>query len=291
MKSLPSGMQSFLDGGETTMVHCWRVTRTDGTIQGFTEHDNDLTFESTTFKAASGFSATQIESSLGLAVDNLNVDGALSSDTLNEDDLASGRYDDALVELFWVNFEDTSQRVIINKGNVGKVDRGELAFSAELRSQSARLQQKTGRIYQRTCDAILGDARCKVSLGSFTSTGTVSGLPSSRELTVTGLSNDTDGFYTFGVITFTSGLNNGLRFEIKSHRTGKLFLWSKTPFAIAVSDTFSVVAGCDKSISTCHSKFANTVNFQGFNLIPGSDYISRYATRDSTQSGESVFNG
>lgn len=289
MKTLPAGLQTFLDGGETTMVHAWKVTRTDGIVQGFTEHDNDLTFGSLTYKASSGFTATQIESSLGLSVDNLNVDGALSSDTLNADDLAAGRYDDAQVELWWVNFEDTAQRVLLNKGNVGQVKRGELAFSAELRSQSARLQQRTGRIYQRTCDAILGDARCKVALGAFTSTGTISVVNSSRDFDVTGLSNDTDTFYSFGLLTFTSGLNNGLQFEVKSHAPGHIFLWEKTPFAVAVSDTFSVVAGCNKFITTCHSKFANTVNFQGFNLIPGSDYIARYATRDGTQNGESIF--
>lgn len=290
MKSLPAGLQSFLDGGETTMVHCWKVTRTDGEIQGFTEHDMDLTFASVTYKAATGFTASQIESSLGLSVDNLNAEGALDDETINEDDLASGRYDDAVVELYWVNFEDVSQRILLSKGNIGRVERGELAFTAELRSQTQRLQQRTGRSYQRTCDAILGDGRCKVSLGSFTSTGTVTNVTENRRLTVSGLSNDTEGFYALGVLTFTSGLNDGLKFEVKAHSPGSIVLWEKPPFSIAVTDTFSMVAGCDKLIRTCNSKFSNTVNFQGFNLIPGSDHISIYASRDGSQRGGSIFN-
>ena len=289
MKTLPAGLQSFLDGGETTMVHAWKVTRTDNTVQGFTEHDNDLEFDSLIYKASSGFTATRVESSLGLSVDNLNVDGALSSDTLNADDLAAGRYDDATVELWWVNFEDTSQRVLLNKGNVGQVKRGEYAFSAELRSQSARLQQRTGRVYQRTCDAILGDSRCKKDLTNFTSTGTISVVNTTRDFVVAGLSNDTDTFYSFGLFTFTSGPNNGLRFEIKTHAPGRIFLWEKPPFSINVGDTFLAVAGCDKFIDTCEFKFDNTINFQGFNLIPGSDYLARYASRDGTQTGESIF--
>lgn len=290
MKSLPSGLQSFLDGGETTMVHCWKITRDDGVVQGFTEHDRDLTFDSVTYSAASGFTATKIQSSLGLAVDNLNADGAISSDTINEDDLAAGRYDDALVELFWVNFEDLAQRILLSKGNIGQVKRGELAFSAELRSQTARLQQRTGRIYQRTCDAILGDTRCGATLATYTSTGTVASVNGNRQLVVTGLSNDIANYYSLGVLTFTSGLNNGLSFEVKSHSPGSIILWEQPPFAIAVTDTISVVAGCDKYSTTCHSKFNNIINFQGFPFIPGSDFIARYAVRDSSQNGESIFN-
>lgn len=289
MKALPAGLQTFLDAGETTMVHCWKVTRTDGTEQGFTEHDLDLEFGGVTYKAASGFTATQVESSLGLAVDNLNADGALSDDTINEDDLAAGRYDDAEVELFWVNFNNVAQRILLSKGNIGQVKRGELAFSAELRSMTQRLQQKTGRTYQRTCDAILGDAACKVNLNSFDTTGTVTNVEDNRRITLSGMSNDTEGFYTLGFIEWTSGLNDGLKFEIKAHSPGVIVLWEQTPFDIGVGDTARIVAGCDKSIATCHAKFSNTANFQGFNLIPGSDYLTRYATRDGGQKGGSIF--
>lgn len=291
MKALPAGLQTFLDAGETTMVHCWKVTRTDGVIQGFTEHDENLTFGSVTYLAASGFTATQIESSIGLSVDNLNAEGALSDDTINEDDLAAGRYDDALVELYWVNFNDLAQRVLLSKGNIGQVKRGEFAFSAELRSQTNRLQQRTGRSFQRTCDAILGDGRCKKNLAAFTDIATVSSVEDNRRMVLSGLANSGQAaFYSLGVLEFQTGDNAGLRFEIKTHSSNVIVLWERPPFTIGVGDTVEVVAGCDKSIDTCHSKFDNTINFQGFNLIPGSDYIARYANRDGSQNGESIFN-
>lgn len=291
MKALPAGLQTFLDAGETTMVHCWKVTRTDGVIQGFTEHDENLTFGSVTYLAASGFTATQIESSIGLSVDNLNAEGALSDDTINEDDLAAGRYDDALVELYWVNFNDLAQRVLLSKGNIGQVKRGEFAFSAELRSQTNRLQQRTGRSFQRTCDAILGDGRCKKNLASFTDTATVTSVEDNRRMVMSGLANSGQAdFYSLGVLEFQTGDNAGLRFEIKAHSGNVIVLWERPPFTIGVGDTVEVVAGCNKSIDTCHSKFDNTINFQGFNLIPGSNYIARYANRDGSQNGESIFN-
>jgi len=289
-KLVSSALQVHLDTREVTMAHCWKVTRLDGTVQGFTEHDVPLTFDSVTFEADSGFTATKIDSSIGLSVDNLNVEGALSSDTINEDDLSSGRYDDAQVELYWVNFEDVSQRVLLSKGNLGQVKRGELAFDAELRSQSQRLQQTTGRIYSRTCDAIFGDSRCGADPTSFDSTGTVSNVVDNRQMVVTGLLNDVTDYYTFGLLEFTSGANNGLKFEVKRHEPGLLILWDQPPFNIANTDTFDVIAGCNKYDTTCASKFSNIVNFRGFNFIPGSDYLTRYALRDGSQIGQSIFN-
>jgi uncharacterized phage protein (TIGR02218 family) len=71
------------------------VDRRDGVVMGFTDFDRDLVFDAVTCKAASGFTATAIQGQLGLAVSNLDVQGALSSDALTEDDLHGGRYDDA----------------------------------------------------------------------------------------------------------------------------------------------------------------------------------------------------
>lgn len=296
-KTLPSGMQAHLDEGSTTLVYCWRVTRTDGLVQGFTEHDVDLVFDGTTFKAASGFTATKINSELGLSVDNLNAEGALSSDTINEDDLASGRYDAALVELFWVNFEDLAQRITLLKGSIGEVKRGETAFSAELRSLTHLLQQKTGRTYRRYCDADLGDARCKVNLNSasFSSSGTVSSSSGNRLLTVSGLSPNDDGFYALGKMTFTSGANNGLTIPVKLHSvsggTTRVTLWEPAPFAIAGGTTFNIFAGCAKDSGTCGSKFSNIANFQGFPFIPGNDALQSYPSEGGAdQSGGSRYN-
>ncbi len=71
MKALPPALQAHLSGGVTTLCYCWRVTRHDGTVMGFTEHDRDVTAAGTTFQAGSGFTASRIEQSLGLAVDNM----------------------------------------------------------------------------------------------------------------------------------------------------------------------------------------------------------------------------
>ena len=54
MKSVSGALATHLAGAVTTLATCWRVTRTDGAVFGFTDHDRDLVVSSVTYAAASG---------------------------------------------------------------------------------------------------------------------------------------------------------------------------------------------------------------------------------------------
>lgn len=280
-RSIPAGLQTHLDGRATTMCYCWRVTRKDGVVQGFTEHDEDLTFDGTTFLASSGFTATQMQQSLGLSVDNMNVEGALSSNTLNEDDLAAGKYDDAFVELFWVNWQNVSQRILKSSGYTGETQRTGIAFSAELRGLTARLGQVQADTFKRTCSAVVGDGKCKVDLtsGTYKGTGEVSSVASPRFFVATGLSGFNSKWFDQGVLAWTSGPAAGTKVDVKQHiksgSTVTLELWNAPAFEIQPGWDFTVTAGCQQTKAMCKSKFNNLVNFRGFPYIPGPDAVIR----------------
>ena len=59
MKTLPAGLQAHLDSGATTLAWCWRITRADGAVFGFTDHDRPLAFAGTDFEPDSGFNASR----------------------------------------------------------------------------------------------------------------------------------------------------------------------------------------------------------------------------------------
>jgi len=279
MKLLPPALQSHLATGTTTLAWCWRITRNDGTKLGFTDHDRDLAFDGTAFEAATGFTASEIKDALGLSVDNLEVSSALKSDRLNEDDLAAGLYDDAIVEIWRVNWTDTDQRVLMRSGSLGEVRRSGAAFTAEVRGLAHYLQQPKGRLYQSACDADLGDARCGIDLDNpaFRGTGTVLAAPTPRLFTASGLAIFAAGWFTRGLVTFTSGANAGRSHEVKRHTLAgteaTIELWQPMASAISASDAFTVTTGCDKQLATCKTRFANAANFRGFPHMPGPDYI------------------
>jgi uncharacterized phage protein (TIGR02218 family) len=298
MKTVPTALAAHLATGATTMTYCWRVTRADGVVLGFTEHDRDLAYAGTLFSAASGFTGSQIQQSLDLSIDNMNAAGALSSAELTEADILAGRYDDATVELFWVNWADASQGITIAAGNLGEVTRAGLAFSAEFRSIANRLNQKIGTTCERHCSATLGDNRCKVDLtsASYRASGTAASAGLVTEIAMAGLSGFAADWFTAGTLTFTTGANEGLPLDIKAHlRTSGidiLQLWSPTPFPVVAGDTAAVTAGCRKTFATCQKKFSNVVNFRGFPHIPGADVVTRYAVKGALDaSGGSLFAG
>src|SRR4051812_31581755 len=68
MRAIPTALQAKLDSGVTTLARCWKVTRRDGVVLGFTDHDRDLVLDGVTFRAGTGFAASEATSRFDLAV-------------------------------------------------------------------------------------------------------------------------------------------------------------------------------------------------------------------------------
>ena len=258
---------------------------------GFTDHDRALTFDGTEFEPESGFAASEIRAGSDLAVDAQDATGVLTSDRITETDILDGRWDNAAVELWRVNWGDTSQRALLRRGAVGQIRRGRMAFVAEVRSLAHVLGQTVGRTFQAGCDAALGDARCGIDLENavYKGTGVVTDLLRGRAFMASGLSGFDAGWFTSGTLTWTSGANAGRITEVLAHGVtdaiSTLTLLEAPVRAIAEGDSFIARAGCDKRIATCSAKFANTANFRGFPNIPGHDAVLRYASQDGGHEG------
>lgn len=293
MRDISTTMAAALASGHTTFCRCWLLERNDGAKLGFTDHDRDLTFGGVTYEAHAGMTASAVNQTLALNVDTLDVSGALQSTHLNEADLAAGLFDNAALTLYLVDWTNPADRDVIFAGSIGEVSRGRTAFRAEMRGLAHALNQPRGRVYQRSCDADLGDGRCKVNLasGTWRGTGTVTGVSANYAFAAAGLGAYADAWFTGGLVTWTSGLNAGAKMEVKTHaNTGAavaIELWETMAFDIAPGDGFTVTAGCDKSLATCRSRFGNVANYRGYPFIPGNDAITSYATTGGNNSGGS----
>jgi len=291
MKTFPATLQNHLDSGTTTLAWCWRLTRNDGQVFGFTDHDLPLTFLSTTFQPESGFAASEIRSGSDLAVDSQDAVGVLTSTTITETDILDGRWDNAAIEIWRVNWANTADCVMMRRGAIGQVRRGRLHFVAEMRSLAHVLGQTVGRTFQANCDAVLGDARCGVNLNdpAFMGTGTVATVIGDRRFTTSDLTAFGDGWFSLGIINWTSGANAGRSTEVLTHALAgaiaTVSLLEQPVRPIQVTDAFTITAGCDKRFETCAAKFANAANFRGFPHIPGQDTIIRYAAKGDANSG------
>ena len=292
MKTLSSELQAHLDSGTTTLAWCWRIARTDGVVLGFTDHDQPLDFAGVTYEPESGFAASEIRSGTELAVDAQEAEGVLSSDTITETDILDGRWDNAAVEVWRVNWADASQRVLMRRGAIGQIRRGRLAFVAEVRSLAHVLGQSVGRTFQHACDAALGDARCGVDLKdpAYKGTGSVIARTGDRSFAASGLASFDTGWFALGRLSWTSGANAGRTAEVASHEVtdgiAVLTLLEAPVRAIAEADAFVVVAGCAQRLETSRDRFANVLHFRGFPHIPGQDTVIRYPNRGDANAGE-----
>lgn len=283
MRTIPPALQSKLDSGITTLCRCTIVTRRDGVVLGFTDHDEDVVLGEVVCRAGTGLAGSEAISRLGLAVDGTEISGALADDSLTEADLSAGRFDAASVETHLVDWSEPALGVLISKGTLGEVRREGQAFAAEIRGLAETLSQESGRLYTASCSADLGDARCTVDLDgpAFRGEGTIAAVIGTSSLVASGLDAFDEGWFTAGKVSWTSGANAGLAVEVKRHRRDGdlvvLELWQAMPEPLTEGDTFVVTAGCDKRFSTRHTRFANAVNFRGFPHIPGNDFVVRYA--------------
>ena len=282
MSAYPPEFAEHLQGRATTVCHCWRLTRADGVVLGFTDHDRTLVVDGSTFRPRSGFSASEARDTLGLAIDTVDVEGALSSDDIAEGDVLAGRYDDAEVETLLVNWRQPEQFASLRRATVGRIARRDGAFVAELKGRMHALDQVNGRWVARRCDALLGDARCRFDLDTpgFSALGVVVSLSAARTVRVSGLGGFATGWFAHGTIEWTSGVLAARRSAVIGHtlRSGAVDLTLQSGDAPlpAPGDAFLIRAGCDKAFDTCKAKFANALNFQGYPHLPGNDAAYGY---------------
>lgn len=294
MKSFTPAFAAHLASGATTLAWCWRLERRDGVAVGFTDHDRDLSFGGVTYEAASGFSASEIKDTLGLAVDNLDVQSAISSVHLDETDLAAGLYDDARVEIWRVNWADVSQRALMRRGSLGEITRAGASFSAEVRGLAHYLNQPDGRAYQYTCDVALGDVRCGIDVTSpvWRASAVIDTVLDARTFTALGLESYPDDHFSAGrADVATTGT---LRQTIEIHRhtlasaRATITLWQAPARPLAVGDTLTLTAGCDKHFATCRDRFANAARFRGFPHMPGNEIVVTVARAADENDGRAL---
>lgn len=283
MRQIPAALAAHLQSEVTTLAVCWRVERRDGVLILGTEHDQDLTISeggsppnpyAGTYVAQAGITGSNVKSTSDISVDNMEVEGAINQGDLQLVDLTAadieaGLFDDASVALFLVNWQAPDDgQIVLRTGNIGEIRRtAEGQYRTELRGLAQRLSQTIGRTYGSSCDAELGDSRCRVDIDALTTTGEVIEVTSNRR--------------------FVASIEYGSPAAVMD-----LELYLAMPRDIAIGDSFTIRPGCDKSLIMCRERFANLVNFRGHGFwTPGIGNLSQFGGQTPAASSGSIFGG
>lgn len=282
-RALPEAWRAAAEDAAPPLALAVTLVRSDGLTLGFTDHDAALVVDGVRHLPA----AIRIDggvTTFGLDDDAPLVAGVLDDAALSADDLDAGLWDDARVRVRRIDRAAPEVGVTLAIGRLGIVRAAGGAYDVEVLGPKAALARPVGRIFARSCDAAVGDARCGVDLAAseFFGAATVVEIVSARTIRLAGLDTFADGWFTGGRLAW-----GGRSVEILAHRREGLRAALDVVAAPPLGARVTATAGCDKSIGTCRAKFANAVNFRGFPHMIGPDALIRGADADGAADGGS----
>ena len=203
----------------------------------------------------------------------MDVAGALTADAISVADLAAGRFDGAVVEMFMVDWRDPDAgRQMLARGTLGTVEAGldaDSGFSATLRGPTAALAVTAVESYAPECRADLGDGRCGVAMRGRTVRVQIDG---DGRVGCGGAGSPDD--FIDGRLRVLDGPLAGTERRIVGCFGNALL--PDEPLDLMPATRVQLWQGCDKSFATCRSRFGNAANFRGEPHVPGGDLLTRF---------------
>jgi uncharacterized phage protein (TIGR02218 family) len=198
-----------------------------------------------------------------------------------------------MAKIFLTSWADTTPGLVPwAQGRVNQVSAGRFSALISVNDDTELLNVPMPRnLIQPGCVHTLYDAGCGLSRATFAVTGTVSGTPS--VLTFNTNLTQVNKYFDLGVLTFTSGVNNGLSFVVKTYvnASGNITCVRPMPSAPAAGNTFSIVPACLKSQAACSNAssaagpaFNNLAHFRGYPYVP----VPETLYDGNTQTGQST---
>lgn len=271
MRTISTALKNaFKAGNRATVV---KIVTKDATTYGYTDYDQPLVISGVTYKPAPGMTRPTMTATADGQVSNQEFTSAWID--APESDLLKGKFDNAAITIAFCDPTTVASGLyIFDKGVLGAVQWTADGFRADMQSHMRELNRNINFIYTSGCRHKLFSqfdathiGACTLNQASYTFTGTVATIVTAKlKFTISGTaSGQPAGYFTNGILTWTSGVNNGLSTEVKSHTSGSTITLFLPSFAtISVGETFNITAGCDKLLATCLSKFNNVPNFGGF---------------------------
>lgn len=274
MKNISSGLRAALDAGE--ICYLYKIVAKDGTARLFTDHNNSLVVGGETYVPSAGVGRIKMKTTNNAEVSNQEVAATILD--MPEVELQGGKWDSSKIEVSIASWRDPGAgKMIVFKGELGVIQWTDEGFRADIQNYLRNLGRNIGETVTANCrHELFGSpgpgkmGACGLNKASYTSSGSITRILSQRLKFKISNTGRPDNWASAGYIRFTSGIHNGLTYEVKIHRVegGSLGesveLYIPTLSNLTEGTTFELSAGCDKTFETCKTKFGNQVNFGGF---------------------------
>jgi len=243
-----------------------KITRLDGVVLRIAEADEAVTASAQTFVPLPGSEISAVKHIINGDVGSMEIKFAHSDGgTLDTFELNAGFWDGAAVQAYLVDRSTTTtlgdpiftgliDTVSIDPvGSAGTFDIRGIAVQAEAFIQT----------YQPMCRTDLFSSLCQLNEADWDHAGTVGTIVDRFNFTVAGLASPpADGWFNQGTFVTASGF----RAVVANWIQGSLKITTYQPVCMArltAGEGITLYPGCDKTGTTCRTKFSNKINFQG----------------------------
>ncbi len=285
MKAAPAAVIAALAGNrQLAFADCFTLTLADGTIGRFTNAQYTVVVPQSG-APASVFVAGDIlidglklKQTCGIDIDEQTLDIAFKPTSTIAGlswpiAVREGRFDGATFERARAVLTAPGGAVIGGAvvvtfhGLVATIDNiGRLTCRMTVKSMLNKLAiDMPQEIWQPSCLNTLYDGKCTLSKAANSAAGSVG---AGMTFTFIPWSGSAQDIYNQGTITFESGPNVGVSRTVRQSTPAGLYLQRPLDYLPAVGDGFAVYHGCDKTMTTCQSRFNNLTNFRGFPFVP-----------------------
>lgn len=265
MKPASAQLIALLATGKFFVADMYTITLSGGSVMRYTGAQSDLTVAGNTY-ASADIQRDAVKLVAGIAVDtcNVNITGQSFPAMVN-----SGAFDGAQVlieRLYMATYGDTSAGALhVFSGRVADASSDRMTATISVVSDTELLNTMVPRqVFQPTCWNTLFDAECGLSAAAYLATATVLAGSTDRAILLSATPAQARG----GILTITSGAMAGTRRTITGTVTGGISIGLALPSIPAAGVTVNISPGCDKTLSTCTSAYANQLRFRGQPFVP-----------------------
>lgn len=269
------------------LCQVWIITRKDNIKKGFTNHDSNLFVEGLDCLSQFGLSGTSSQRTAELSTDSSELMGIFAQ--ITEEDLITGKYDDALVEIYIFNWLTNGIHSKQFTGNIGGYTIGYLPSKAkqyqiEVQSITEKLNVSVSAATSSECRHRFlsqGYGRCNLTPTPTNTTdaglpqikATVGGHNSLKDIIVASPATDNWIGFLYGTLKFLTGVLADTEVYIADvFALNGVVLLYELPVAPSIGDEVLLTRPCNKTIAACNG-YNNMANYGGFPRLPGMDNL------------------
>ncbi len=242
------------------------ITRLDGTIIRFSDADEPIVVSGDTFPIVPGLKVSAVKHTNNGEMPSCQFNGVYGVGyTFDSNDLDTGLFDGATVQLYNVDRADLSRKGLLFTGSISTISmdpiNNQVSFAVKGPASSARrvMTQKRSPM----CRTDFGSTLCGIDLATVTVSTTVATIVDAFNFTVTGSLAQATGYFNSGVVA----TSDGKKFEIASWNQSTQTVMSYLPCnrLLSVGVSITLTKGCDKTLNGANgcSSVSNQLNFVG----------------------------